>query len=253
MSIPHHHRPAVRLREPPGRERGGASRSAVESRTPGAAGGPSASSRGFATVHAYLVAPPARADLLLDVEQRLRRAALLGETAERVARWRRAGSRVSRRLPRAMVAGVESAERGWLAALDDGRLLASMHDAPADTDRSVARAVSLCEGAPRALASRGRSNARLGTFVPRSPASRRNSSPASARQDRSGRSERCNACARPACPTPTGDGCHGRLRWYPPRRTSATVQSRERELSPSSRLDPARVKHGLDRALVRRA
>ncbi len=142
---------------------------------------------GFPTVHAYLVAPPARADLLLDVEQRLRRklaetvgtigagiqimphlasdsvsqpadvgrAALLGETAERVAGWRRrAGSRVSRHQLRAMVAGVECAERGWLAALDDGRLLASMSDAPADTDRSVARAVSLCEGAPRALASR---------------------------------------------------------------------------------------------------
>ncbi len=139
---------------------------------------------GFATVHAYLVAPPARADLLLDVEQRLRRklaeavetigagiqimprlasdsasqpadvgrAALLGETADRVASWRRAGSRVSLHPPRAMVAGVECAERGWLAALDDGRLLASMNDAPADTDCSVARAVSLCEGAPRALA-----------------------------------------------------------------------------------------------------
>ena len=140
---------------------------------------------GCATVHAYLVAPPARADLLLDVEQRLRRklaeavgtigagiqimprlasestsqpadvgrAALLGETAERVAGWWRPGSRVSRRVPRAIVSGVECAERGWLAALDDGRLLASINDAPADTDCSVARAVRLCDGAPRALAS----------------------------------------------------------------------------------------------------
>jgi hypothetical protein len=137
---------------------------------------------GAPVVHAYLIAPPARTELLLDVERRLRRkladaartigrgidvvpclsslpdptrvntgrAALIGATAERVARWHRPPATpapTSRQHP--LVAGVACADAGWLAALDDGQLLASFGGAPADTHTSVARAVDLANGPAR--------------------------------------------------------------------------------------------------------
>jgi hypothetical protein len=136
-------------------------------------------------VHSYLVAPPAGAALLLDVERRLRdklgaaartigrtievvprlascpdlsiapdgAATWRGETAAHVARWARpARRRPSHRAQRAIVAGVESGETGWLAALDDGRLVAALNGEPANVDQAVDRAVRLCDGPPRLLA-----------------------------------------------------------------------------------------------------
>jgi Helicase conserved C-terminal domain len=140
---------------------------------------------GAAVVHAYLLAPPARAEQLLDVEQRLRRklaeaartigrgidvvprlgslpapcaaddgrAAVLGAAAEQLARWARVDGVVERRRSsRAIAAAVESASVGWLAALDDGRLVASLDGAPPDAGESVARAVKACGRASRPLA-----------------------------------------------------------------------------------------------------
>jgi superfamily II DNA or RNA helicase len=141
---------------------------------------------GASVVHAYLLAPPADAGLLLDVERRLRRklaraeqtigrslsvmpmlsepeeqwlvipndqcgasAAVLGEVAERVAGWR--CFRFRPRDSRPFVAGAAAERRGWLAALDDGRLLASLDGQPPDDAMSVASAVRMCEGAARAL------------------------------------------------------------------------------------------------------
>jgi superfamily II DNA or RNA helicase len=140
---------------------------------------------GAAMVHSYLVAPPAGAELLLDVERRLRdklsaaaravggsievvprlascpqraapdegRATQRGETAERVARWASPPRDRPRRRPeRTIVAAVECREAGWLAALDDGRLVAALNPEPANADDAVARAVRLCDGPPRSLA-----------------------------------------------------------------------------------------------------
>lgn len=139
---------------------------------------------GAETVRAYLIAPPARTELLLDVERRLRRklaesastigtgievvprlvaasappavlplgrATLLGQLAERMARWRRPMPRTPgvRRHP--IVAAAESAEAGWLAALDDGRVLASMEGRPPDEADSVVHAAALCERRGRPL------------------------------------------------------------------------------------------------------
>ncbi len=137
---------------------------------------------GAAVVHGYLVAPPARAELLLQVEQRLRRklaevartigrsidvvprlatgpeatapdagrATMLGELADRIARWSRpSGSRACRGSRRPLVAGAESAVTGWLAALDDGRLVASLDGEPPGTGEVVARAAPRCEGRAR--------------------------------------------------------------------------------------------------------
>jgi hypothetical protein len=136
-------------------------------------------------VHSYLVAPPAAAELLLDVERRLRdklgaasrtigrtievvprlascpepslvqagTATRRGETAEHAARWARvAHGRSSHRTPRALVAAVACGETGWLAALDDGRLVAALNGEPPNADDAVDRAVRLCDGPPRPLA-----------------------------------------------------------------------------------------------------
>jgi hypothetical protein len=133
---------------------------------------------GSSIVHAYLIAPPANASLLLDVEQRLRRklassavtigrgidvvprlaelpipaetppdgaASVRGETMTRIAGWRRP-TRRDHRKSRPLVAGVESESPGWLAALDDGRIIAEMDGRPADAISSVAMAARLCEG-----------------------------------------------------------------------------------------------------------
>jgi superfamily II DNA or RNA helicase len=138
---------------------------------------------GAALVHSYLVAPPAGATKLLDVERRLRekldaaartvgrsvevvpsltcaahgppgedgRATRHGETLERVARWARP-VRARARAHEPIVAGVQCEETGWLAALDDGRLIAAFDAAPPNTDDAVHRAVLLCDGPPRPLA-----------------------------------------------------------------------------------------------------
>jgi hypothetical protein len=144
---------------------------------------------GASVIHAYLLSPPADAELLLDVERRLRRklaraeqtigrslsvmpvlsepeepglalpndqcvvsAAALGELAERVTRWRCA--RFRPRSSRAFVAGAIAERRGWLAALDDGRLLASLDGQPPDDAISVPTAARMSEGAARALPAR---------------------------------------------------------------------------------------------------
>ena len=135
---------------------------------------------GASVVHAYLIAPPARSEVLLDVERRLRRkladaahaigrtidvvprltgqgespdgyvgrATLLGETAERIAPWRRPPAlRAKQR--RCIVGAVGCSTTGWLAALDDARLVASLNDVPPDTLTSVAQAVRLADGPSR--------------------------------------------------------------------------------------------------------
>jgi hypothetical protein len=131
-------------------------------------------------VHAYLIAPPARSEMLLDVERRLRskladaaraigrgldvvprltaqphaasadvgHAALRGEIAERIARWHRV-PRIRAKAQGRIVGAVHSPVVGWLAALDDARLVASLNDAPPDPLASVAEAVRLAEGPPR--------------------------------------------------------------------------------------------------------
>jgi superfamily II DNA or RNA helicase len=141
---------------------------------------------GAPAVHSYLLAPPADAELLLDVERRLRRklaraeqtigrsltvmpalsepevsglaipgdqcvtsAAAMGAVAERVASWRCA--RVRSDCSRPFVAGAIAERRGWLAALDDGRLLASVDGQPPDDAVAVPIAVAMCEGAARPL------------------------------------------------------------------------------------------------------
>ena len=136
---------------------------------------------GAAVVHAYLFAPPARSDVLLDLERRLRRklaeaahaigrgldvvprltappegvgadfgrASLLGETAQRIARWLRPPT--IRKPRRRVVGAVRSTVAGWLAALDDGRLVAALDGERPDTLASVAEAVRLAAGKPRQM------------------------------------------------------------------------------------------------------
>ena len=157
---------------------------------------------GAATVHSYLMAPPATTELLLRVDARLRtklahaeraigrtldvmpglaavpeslaptgassgdggsvpgaNAELLGALADRVATWRRASSRYAHRCPRApLVAAVTSGNAGWLAALDDARLLARVGSSGPDTSAAVAVAVELATGVatPCTLAGRDR-------------------------------------------------------------------------------------------------
>ena len=137
---------------------------------------------GAAMVRAYLLAPPAPSELLLDVERRLRRklreaertigrsidvmpalttlpndvssgrgrAAALGDLSERMRAWSRPFvAPRHERGGRALVAGVVSAHGGWLAALDDGTLVASLDDERDDAATDVARAVSMSCGAFR--------------------------------------------------------------------------------------------------------
>ena len=138
---------------------------------------------GAALVHSYLVAPPAGAGLLLDVERRLRdkldaaartvghgievvpalvslpaltmptegRAARRGEALARVARWARPPRpREHGGFDEPFTAAVACNEVGWLAAIDDGRLVASLNGTPPSSDDDVvARGVRLCEGPAR--------------------------------------------------------------------------------------------------------
>ena len=142
---------------------------------------------GASVVHTYLLAPPASAELLLDVERRLRRklasaertigrslrvlpalserqcgagelsrepravsAASYGELADRVARWRSDSPPTERALP--VLAAAVADRCGWLAALDDGRLLASLDGQEPDIAESVADAARLADGGARPLA-----------------------------------------------------------------------------------------------------
>ncbi len=158
---------------------------------------------GSAVVRSYLMAPPARTELLLRVEHRLRAklahaeravgkapwvlpalatqlstafgdrpldvlspsggntsAEAAGAVADQLSSWRRIVSpHPGRGARRPLVAAVERDARGWLAALDDGRLLARLEEATADTGFVVARAVTLAAGAGRPCeAAEGRSS-----------------------------------------------------------------------------------------------
>ncbi len=133
---------------------------------------------GAAEVHSLLFLPPARAERMLEVEQRLRRklavafqaigrgiqvvpglvpvaADVAGGEAERVGatvavlqRWRREPDVSPRARPSAcLVAGTRSGEPGWLAALDDGRLLVSFGGPATDDARALEAAVVAADGA----------------------------------------------------------------------------------------------------------
>lgn len=143
---------------------------------------------GAATVHTYVLAPPASSELLLRMEDRLRgklahAAACIGLTLpvlpllseerdrdtatthavdassaaayatmlQRVARWRRDPPHAPPSFQRPLVAGVQASRIGWLAALSDGRLIASLDGAPPDDRQSVTSAVSLADGESRAV------------------------------------------------------------------------------------------------------
>jgi hypothetical protein len=142
---------------------------------------------GSPIIHSYLLTPPADAELLLDVERRLRRklataertigralhvvpmlseqersaielsaddgmanAATFGDLADRVARWHSCAPLRERGLP--IVAGALAERRGWLAAIDDGRLLASLDGELPDVGVSVPEAARLADGDARRLA-----------------------------------------------------------------------------------------------------
>lgn len=147
---------------------------------------------GSAVVHSLLMAPPARTELLLGVEQRLRAklaraeravgrapcvlpplsalsanalasraldagatsdgtsAEAAGAVADLVSTWRRGAIRGRRRAgPEPIVAAVPGETGGWLAALDDGRLIARDGAMTADSGSAVARAVTLAARAGR--------------------------------------------------------------------------------------------------------
>jgi superfamily II DNA or RNA helicase len=138
---------------------------------------------GARVVHTYLMAPPASSELLLDMEQRLRRklesstsaigrgfdvvprlartlapstapdrgtATLHGETLSLIARWRRP-LRHGARSSRPIAAAVDAARPGWLAALSDGRLVTAPSDSPGA--EQVTLAVRSCGGPARPLRS----------------------------------------------------------------------------------------------------
>lgn len=139
-------------------------------------------------VHSYLVAPPASSELLLRVEERLRRklahasgiiggtmplipiltesgsravgtegvcgaesAAARARTMDLIATWRCARARSTTRARSPLVAGVEAGRSGWLAALSDRRLVASLDGAPPNDGATVARVVTLANGRARAV------------------------------------------------------------------------------------------------------
>lgn len=137
---------------------------------------------GAAQIHVYALAPPARSSALLGTERLLRhkltvatavvgqgfevlpmltrstvaraveRSARLtdagseGALIDRLARWIRDAPSGERSTP--ITAAVAATEAGWLAALDDGRLLACIDDVP-DAGATVRRAAVLVDGDPR--------------------------------------------------------------------------------------------------------
>jgi hypothetical protein len=70
---------------------------------------------------------------------------------EQIARWARPWrTRRRGRIDKTLLAAARCADSGWLAALDDGRLVASVNGRPPATDDDVvARGVHLCNGPPR--------------------------------------------------------------------------------------------------------
>jgi superfamily II DNA or RNA helicase len=145
---------------------------------------------GSPIVHNVLMASPAQSELLLRVERRLRgklehaeraigrslpvlpaltadacapsasaltrdhsSAEVLGAIARHLAAWGCARTgRETRCSGASVVAAVASAERGWLAALDDGRLLARCGNSTSDAGLLVAHALDQTAGMPRACA-----------------------------------------------------------------------------------------------------
>jgi superfamily II DNA or RNA helicase len=84
----------------------------------------------------------------------------LGVVVERVARWRRAAGRVRvRRSADPMIAAATCADDGWLAALDDGRLIARVATSRAGGGAAVTRAVELACGPARTCGSAERARA----------------------------------------------------------------------------------------------
>jgi superfamily II DNA or RNA helicase len=143
---------------------------------------------GASEVRSILVPPPASTELLLAVESKLRRkladaertigrslpvlpsltsqpegaspaqdgppsADVLGATYSRIVAWQCTDRERLARLTRPILAGVVAAQRGWLAAFDDGRLLASLDGAPPDGGAFVAVAVRLADGPARPVGS----------------------------------------------------------------------------------------------------
>lgn len=145
--------------------------------------------QGAPIVHGYLLAPPAPAEVLLSVEARLRgklaqaeqvvgrmidlvpalaldrsamspgardarsrlaNAAAVGDFQERVTAWRRPSGRGSRR-KQILVAAARGRRHGWLAALDDGRLLASLDGREPDAFSSLPQMGVLAEQSGRPL------------------------------------------------------------------------------------------------------
>jgi superfamily II DNA or RNA helicase len=141
---------------------------------------------GASVVHVYMLAPPADAELLLDVEHRLRRklasaertigrsldvvprlsereqsalesapdgravnASTYGDLAVRVSRWRSDTPLAERTRP--AVAGTIADRFGWLAAIDDGRLIAALDGGVPDDAASVPEAARLADGDGRLL------------------------------------------------------------------------------------------------------
>ncbi|PYP80923.1 MAG: hypothetical protein DMD35_03715 [Gemmatimonadetes bacterium] len=157
---------------------------------------------GARAVTSYLLAPPARASMLLQAESRLRTklaraertigrsiavlptlpapgvvpaldafgqarlddgpvsasaAELRGEIARRLARWRATvdtGDGSPDANDCGAIAAVHSETSGWIAVLDDGRLVAAHADgvrrnAPSEAPEAILRALELADGAPR--------------------------------------------------------------------------------------------------------
>ena len=101
------------------------------------------------------LAPPTEADaehhgpFIGDVSTIQASAEAQGAIADRVAGWRRSRGRDGRRRRNdPLVAAVDCADDGWLAALSDGRLLARVGSSAPNAGTAVARAVELaCSGA----------------------------------------------------------------------------------------------------------
>lgn len=84
----------------------------------------------------------------------------LGDIATRVSRWRRARTRrTARPSTTPLVAAARSTESGWLAALDDGRLLARIDSSPAKAGSTTLRAVTLASAPARAVGASERARA----------------------------------------------------------------------------------------------
>jgi hypothetical protein len=74
-------------------------------------------------------------------------AEVIGAIAGRVAAWQRVPSRRLARSARApLVAAVACHEQGWLAAIDDGGMIARVASSPVSSNTAVARALELASG-----------------------------------------------------------------------------------------------------------